>query len=353
MPYFLLLFLCYAMAYGQEVIYEQLVTPPDFFINAGTPTLVEVEPNVLLCAFRAQPPGAPNFTIWQAKRNKNGKWSTPVEVAKINGAPPTVILFDPVLFKLTRNELIMFYKAGTSPREATGYLIRSFNNGDTWSEPEILPGGVIGCNRTKPFLLKDGTLLCGSSLETFQANDCWIDVTKDGGATWSKRGPIVLPDTAYGIIQPSLFRGRHNTFKMLCRPTGGLLMLCTATSYDQGLTWTTPQVTNIPNSGSPIDTQNISNGRLLLVNNPLDVAGQRNVLVSSLSYDYGETFSSFITLENSAVIKDRFEAPYLIAAACSKDKELVYCVYASTTYEPTKIAVIKFIIIDVTEKHAE
>ncbi|KMT05655.1 hypothetical protein BVRB_7g167880 isoform B [Beta vulgaris subsp. vulgaris] len=63
---------------------------------------------------------------------------------------------------------------------------RSFDGGLTWSEREQFPAGIIGPVKVKPLLLENGELLCGSSVQSWNAWASWVEVTPDLGKTWRK-----------------------------------------------------------------------------------------------------------------------------------------------------------------------
>lgn len=52
--------------------------------------------------------------------------------------------YNPVLFQYPDGELLLFYKIGKNVQDWTGYLIRSYNDGQTWTKPEALPEGFLG-----------------------------------------------------------------------------------------------------------------------------------------------------------------------------------------------------------------
>ena len=70
-------------------------------------------------------------------------------------------------------------------------MMRSKDNGKTWSEREKLPDGFLGPIKNKPELI-NGVLLCPSSTE----KNGWkahIEYTTDFGKTWTKSEAINDP----------------------------------------------------------------------------------------------------------------------------------------------------------------
>ena len=47
----------------------------------------------------------------------------------------------------------------------TGAYRTSFDNGDTWSDIVFLPAGLLGPIKNKPIQLKNGNIVCGTSVE--------------------------------------------------------------------------------------------------------------------------------------------------------------------------------------------
>jgi len=150
-----------------------------------------------------------------------------------------VACWNPVLFTMPSGEILLFYKGGRNPREWSGFLKRSISQGKKWSEAELLPAGILGPVRSRPLLLKDGTLLCDSSIESWKRWGCWIDATVDGGRSWMKSTPINVPNQLFGVIQPSLFLGQSSEVKMVMR-SHQIGSICTASSKDGGKTWSDP-----------------------------------------------------------------------------------------------------------------
>ncbi|MCA9438898.1 MAG: exo-alpha-sialidase, partial [Candidatus Omnitrophica bacterium] len=242
----------------KEFIYE---TAP--FPSCHASTLIEVKPGHILAAwFGGTAEKDPDVGIWIAHR-QNGKWSAPVEVAQHEGVPT----WNPVLWKDNQTgQILLFYKAGPDPRSWSGLLIRSDDGGKTWSDYEMLPAGIFGPIKNKPYQLEDGTLICGSSVESWEVWGCHCEITNDQGRSWTRTGPINLRDNLNGLIQPTIFRSSPRELRMLMR-SRGIGKVATAVSYDNGANWSDAVLTDLPHPGSGIDATNISDGRVALVYN--------------------------------------------------------------------------------------
>lgn len=289
------LFATVAVAQAQEsdaieqagFIYNQAPFP-----SCHASTIEEVKPGVFLAAwFGGTDEGDPDVGIW-VSRNENGEWSEPVEVAQEDGVPT----WNPVLFKMPDGEIHLYYKAGPSPQTWSGLLKRSKDEGKTWSEAELLPAGVLGPIKNKPLMLKDGNLLCGSSVESWRAWACWMEITPDGGKTWDKYGPIEKEDQPYGLIQPTVFyTGEGDTLRMLCRARG-VGKICTATSNDGGKTWSKVEEIDLPHPNAGIDAVRLDDGRIVLIYN--HTGRGRSPLNVGVSEDGGKTWKMALTLED-------------------------------------------------------
>ncbi len=271
----------------EEFIYEQASFP-----SCHASTLIETEPGILLAAwFGGTDEGNPDVGIWTARWD-GSSWSPPIEVAK----EPEVPCWNPVLFQMPDGEICLFYKAGENPREWSGLIKRSTDGGKTWSAKELLPAGILGPIKNKPILLQDGSLVCGSSIESWETWACWMEITRDGGRSWNKFGPLYPPTELNGIIQPTLFLDREGNVRMLCRSTRKIGYICTATSLDGGKTWSPVKNTDLPHPGSGIDAVGLQDGRVVLIYN--HTKNGRSPLNVGLSEDGGDTWNMVATLES-------------------------------------------------------
>lgn len=252
-------------------------------------TLVELSNGDLLASwFGGTREGAPDVAIWQSRRTASG-WSAPREMIR----EPQIATYNPVLFHSAAGVLWLYYKFGPSPETWSAGRTYSRDEGQTWAPTEHLPAGLYGPIRAKPLILADGTILSGSSVESYGSWACWIERSTDNGRTWRRIGPIAAPRNLaisqpdpgepFGIIQPSLvdLGGKH--IRLYARSTRSIARICQADSYDNGLTWGQIIPTRLPNPNSGIDAVRLRDGRLVMIYNhttqgrtPLNLAVSRD-----------------------------------------------------------------------------
>ncbi len=77
------------------------------------------------------------------------------------------------LCKLSEQELLLFYRIGKTPRQVVSFLKRSLDGGRHWTEPEILPAGILGPTQCKPVVTPTGMLICPSSIAVGEPEDVY------------------------------------------------------------------------------------------------------------------------------------------------------------------------------------
>jgi predicted neuraminidase len=280
-----------SLAEHPAVISKGFIYESASFPSCHASTIEETTDGALVSAwFGGTDEGNPDVGIW-VSRLEQGSWTAPVEAATASGVPT----WNPVLFQPAEGELLLFYKAGKSPQSWSGLVKRSRDNGKTWSEAELLPAGILGPIKNKPIQLDDGRIICGSSVESYRAWACWVEITADAGRTWSKHGPIDVKGEPYGIIQPTLFETGPGKLAMLCRSTRRIGKVCRATSDDNGVTWTRAETIDLIHPGSGIDAVRIKDGRVVLIYN--HTGRGRTPINVGVSTDAGKTFANVIALE--------------------------------------------------------
>ncbi|HEX3744693.1 MAG TPA: sialidase family protein [Bryobacteraceae bacterium] len=267
----------------------EFVADPSPTPSCHASTIVELDNGDLLAAwFGGTREGAPDVAIWGARRTASG-WSEPAVLVR----EPQIAAYNPVLFHSGAGLLWLYYKFGPSPSQWSAGRLSSRDSGRTWSAPEHLPAGLYGPIRAKPLVLADGTILSGSSVESYGSWACWIERSTDHGRTWSRIGPIAAPPSLassatpagapYGIIQPSLIHMEGAHIRLYARSTQAIGRICQSDSLDGGLTWSAVTATSLPNPNSGIDAVRLRDGRIVVAYNrsttgrtPLNLAVSRD-----------------------------------------------------------------------------
>jgi predicted neuraminidase len=283
------------------------------FKSCHASTIVELRNGDLLAAwFGGTAEGNSDVAIWASRRTADS-WSVPFLLVRETNTPT----WNPVLFHSKDRRLWLYYKFGAGPSTWKASRMFSADEGKTWSQPERLPEGFLGPIKDKPLVLDDGAIVSGSSVETLQSWNVWIERSTDNGNTWNKFGPITVPlnpvkpgdrdfpiapaplspapTSPYGIIQPAIVSLGGTHLRFYTRSTSNIGFICIADSFDGGVTWTEARRTNIPNPNSGIDAVKLRDGRIILVYN--NTRTGRSPLNLAVSAD-GEYFKMFATLES-------------------------------------------------------
>lgn len=278
----------------REWIYEQAPFP-----ECHASTLAETSQGLVAAWFGGTRERNPDVGIWLSHRGGN-QWTTPVEVATgVQADGKRLPCWNPVLFQVPKGDLLLFYKVGPSPSTWWGMLKRSGDGGKTWSVAERLPDGIAGPIKNKPVLLPSGVLLCPSSSE----DNNWrvhFEQTGDWGKTWQKSAPI-NDGVTDGAIQPSVLFHPGGKLQALCRSQKSGFVWETW-STDGGKTWSPLAKTSLPNPNSGTDAVTLTDGRQVLVYNPVSPepgkwGGPRTPLDVAISDD-GKTWKPLARLEN-------------------------------------------------------
>ncbi len=316
------------MLFGGSLCAQPTGSPGEFlfalgttqFVSSHASTLVQLHGGGLMAAwFGGSDEGNADVAIYGSRQTASG-WTPPVELVR----EPGVACWNPVLFHTADGRLWLYYKYGPSPETWTGARLHSEDEGRTWSAAEHLPAGLLGPIRAKPLVLPDGTIVAGSSVESYRSWAAWIERSVDGGRTWAKIGPIVPPVTpggaemySDGIIQPSVVSLGKRHLRLYARSTKKTARVCVADSFDDGATWTEARALDVPNPNSGIDAVALADGRVVLIYNATTMG--RTPLNLAVSRD-GEHFTPFRVLEDAP---GEYSYPALIQTV-SGDLEMTY-----------------------------
>jgi hypothetical protein len=265
----------------------------------------------------------------------------------------------PSICRRPDGELLIVYReglthaAGQDPRDGRVMLVRSSDQGATWSAPETIVDSDDWDDRNAAIAcFADGTLLVcwdkwGQDPEGAYAHrGAWFIVSRDGGQTWTaptrlepvadvhtrspalelRDGRWLIPlaegegngQAAYGaLVDPETFAsemvpitpvGDRNLADEVAvsRAADGSLVALGRTfndcwhwqtrSYDEGRLWETPWLTAIPSAYAPCDLITLRDGRLLCT---FSFRERREERVA-ISADNGATWD----LENSLSVFD-------------------------------------------------
>ncbi len=266
-----------------------------------------------------------NVGIWLARFDGN-HWTLPEEIV----SAPRSVCWTPVLCKNPSGELLLFYRIGPEPRRVVSFLKRSSDGGIHWSKEEMLPAGIVGPTKNKPYFTASGTLISPSSVEVgapedlFKATACWIEISEDNGHHWKKIGPLELADRKFGVIEPVLFHDKQGNLRMLCRDRANRIQekgyIWMAISEDEGLHWSEFKQTSLPNPDSAIDVVALGSGLLILIYNHSHT--DRFPLNLAVSYDGGDTWSDpFILSEQGEFPSGIVDSDGFVHISFASDKD--------------------------------
>jgi len=137
--------------------------------------------------------------------------------------------------------------------------------------------------RAHPVTLPSGRVIVPLYSDGFSFS--LMAISDDAGATWTASAPLV----GGGNIQPSIVRKNDGTLVAYMRDNGPPpKRIHVSSSSDDGLTWTTPMDSDLPNPGSGCEAIRLANGLWALAYN--DSERGRNTLAVSLSDDEGKTW---------------------------------------------------------------
>lgn len=283
------------------------------FPSCHASTVVEHEKGKLMAAwFGGKDEGAKDVEIWHS--TFDGKtWTEP----KVIGTEPGQPCWNPVLFKTAKGTLWFWYKAGPKPDNWTGYSRTSTDNGKTWSKVEMMPSTLMGPVRAKPIQIANGTILAGTSWESYKNWVPFVDRSTDDGKTWKRSNPFPVA-AKFNQIQPALFETKDGRIVALMRSRDPRV-ICRGESKDGGETFSAAEETKLPNPSAGIDCVRTTEGDIFLIYNP--VANGRSPISLARSDDDGKTWKKVHDLDSE--MGAEYSYPAMIQSA-SGNLEITY-----------------------------
>jgi predicted neuraminidase len=305
------------------------------FPSCHASTIAETKSGLVAAWFGGTAERNPDVCISVAK-DVDGQWTPPMKVADGVGFETNRMpCWNPVLFQPRDGPLMLFYKVGPKPAAWWGMLTTSLDEGKSWSKPVRLPGNILGPIKNKPVQLADGAIFCGSSTEN-NGRRVHFERTSDFGKTWSATPPVNDPKSI-GAIQPSILFLKRGGLESIGRTDNDRLFQIF--SGDEGRTWGTMTLMELPNPDSGADAVTLRDGRQILVYNHNIRTGSNNKGRSPLNVavsDDGTNWLAALVLENDPDAPSGFAYPAVIQTSDG----LVHITY---TWERKRI---KHVVID-------
>jgi len=284
----LICLLCLMPSLALATVKSEFIFENAPFLSCHASTIAETTNGLVAAWFGGTREGYPDVAIWLS-RYEHDKWTPPVKVVRDEKHP----CWNPVLFQPKNGPLMLFYKVGPNPRQWWGMLCASTDDGRTWSAPRRLPDGILGPIKNKPVQLSNGDILCPSSTE----HDGWrvhFERSTDGGQTWTATPPVNDGKTI-GAIQPSILFHPDGRLQAVGRTRQGRVF--EVWSEDNGRTWGTMTLTELPNPNSGTDAVTLRDGGQLIVYNHTQKG--RSPLNVAISRD-GKRWKPVLVLENES-----------------------------------------------------
>ncbi|UCS93917.1 exo-alpha-sialidase [Echinicola marina] len=330
--------LVFRPGYGQvdvKIIEAGFIFEEAPFEECHASTLVELNNGDIMASwFGGEYERHPNVAIWTAVKSEKD-WSVPKKV--VDGKVDEHLSYptwNPVLFKVSDEKLLLFYKEGPSPQEWWGMYLVSEDDGKTWSESQRLPEGFLGPIKNKPIMLENGTILAPSSVEDDKGWRAHIEISKDQGKSWKKVN--IDHEGDFDVIQPSILQHADGRLQVLCRSKQNNVI--SAWSEDGGMSWSKLEKTELINPNSGTDAVTLANGQHLIVYNPMakgeDWSDGRNKLNLAISDD-GIHWKDILILENEE--EGEFSYPAIIQ---SKDGRI----HISYTWKRKRVKYLKLVL---------
>lgn len=252
---------------------------PAATVQCHASNLLELQDSTILCVwFGGTQEGCSDISIYLSKLTPgSSSWSQPVRLS----SDPNRSEQNPILFQDPATQKIwLFHTSQTAGNQDEATIIArvSEDNGETWSEPfQPFPDKKGTFIRQPLVVLKDGTLVLPIFYCRAPPGFRWIgsdDVsavmyTRDNGNSWAESSvPESTGCVHMNIVALPRNRGYVSFFRSRWADN-----IYRATSED-GINWSAPQATTLPNPNSGICSAALPNGNLVIVFNDSQASAQ-------------------------------------------------------------------------------
>ncbi|MDO5553319.1 MAG: exo-alpha-sialidase [Planctomycetia bacterium] len=196
------------------------------------------------------------------------------------------------------------------------YVIRSTDNGETWTEPQQLQRTWCGAVRCIIQLASGRIVLVGQTAIPW-GHSSLTYVSDDQGETWQKSDLIFMPGTGdhSGAMEGTIVERQDHSVYMLIRTTKGAFF--ESISTDGGLTWPEPKTSGIQSSTCCGTLTRLADGRISLLWNRVRNEKPYNYPLGAPVYSSREELSIAFSDDDAKTWSD----PIVIAARYKKEND--------------------------------
>ncbi|KAI7091669.1 hypothetical protein KC356_g418 [Hortaea werneckii] len=263
------------------------------FIPSATPqchasNLLLLRNGDLLCAwFGGTQEGKPDISIYLSRKAANSKVWTDAEKVTFDNSRSEQ---NPVLFESPYGDIWLLYTSQNAGDQDSAVVKRqvSSDGGHSWSQAELLfsePGTFI---RQPVIPLEDGTLVIPTFKCRTEPGTRWIGnddissvrISQDQGQSWREQE---VPNS-FGAVHMEIQRLKSGGYLALYRSRWADHIYLSRSP--NGIDWSEPQPTGLPNPNAGICFNVLSSGRVLVVYNHSSKAnalGQREGLYDDIA----------------------------------------------------------------------
>lgn len=249
---------------------------PSLCVQAHAANLMELNDGTLACVwFGGSMEGRSDISVFMSKLDQvKREWSVPVQLSNDENRSEQ----NPILFPLPDGALWLLHTAQESGNQDTAIIRRrvSFDNGATWSAADTLNDLPTGTFVRQPIHIHtDGSWLLPSYECRVAAGKKWdgsldesaVLRSTDQGKTWQT---IPVPNSL-GCVHMSIVSASDGGLLGFFRSRWADHIYVTK-SKDDGLSWTQPVKTDLPNNNSSIQALRLTDGRLAMIFNESSAA---------------------------------------------------------------------------------
>ncbi|ORC37965.1 hypothetical protein B4O97_02920 [Marispirochaeta aestuarii] len=234
--------------------------------------LLELEDGNLLCTwFGGSMEGSSDVSIYLSRFDSSSETWSPAEKMSDD---PTRSEQNPVIFTSPGKELWLLYTAQLKTDQGTAIVRRrrSRDGGKTWEGIEDLFTGEGTFIRQTPVVNSRGYILVpiwhSNIKNAFGDDTSLVMVSRDGGSSWET---IEVPESN-GCVHMNILSNCRAAFYRSRRSD----RIYRSVSDDDGLSWSKPEATELPNNNASIQARLLSDDRILIIYNENSARGRKS-----------------------------------------------------------------------------